>query len=136
MPLKSSDRGPDFHARLVYSVKVFRLNSRFHVFDHLLYRSPCFDWIFILLCPQRRGADTQAECCDECQEVVRPQFQKMRGHQCSLDRNNRAEFRMKASSEPTWISAAMMGARRPKKAKPIPRASTAIVPQKLNMMTR
>ena len=78
MPLKSSDRGPNFHARLVYPVKVFRLNSRFHVFDHLLYRGPCFDGIFVLLCPQRRSADTQAECCDESQEVVRPQFQKMR----------------------------------------------------------
>lgn len=51
-------------------------------------------------------------------------------------RNNRAELRMKASSEPTWMSAAMMGASRPKKASTMPAMSTRIVPQKLNMMTR
>ena len=52
------------------------------------------------------------------------------------ERNKRAELRMKASSEPTCIRAAIMGASRPKKAKAIPSVSTAIVPQKLNMITR
>ncbi len=52
------------------------------------------------------------------------------------ERNKRAELRMKASSEPTWISAAIIGASRPKNANPIPTASTTIVPQKLNIITR
>jgi hypothetical protein len=51
-------------------------------------------------------------------------------------RNRRAELRMKASSEPTWMSAATMGASIPKKASTMPAVSTRIVPQKLNMITR
>src|SRR5260370_22571063 len=80
MALKSSDRGPNFHGWFVYPVKVFRLNSHFHVFDRLLYRSPCFEGIFVLLCPQRRSADTQTEHCDESREAFRYEFKKLLVH--------------------------------------------------------
>ncbi len=43
---------------------------------------------------------------------------------------------MNASSDPTWIRAAIIGASIPKNANTIPIVSTTIVPQKLNMMTR
>ena len=55
---------------------------------------------------------------------------------CHARRNNRAEFKMNVSSEPTWMSAAMIGAKTPRNANAIPSVSTAMVPQKLNMITR
>src|SRR5258708_39456139 len=50
-------------------------------------------------------------------------------------RNNRAELRMNANSDPTWISAATIGASIPKNARTIPMVSTLMVPKKLNMIT-
>ena len=38
--LQGFDRGPDFHGRIVYSVKVLGLNRRFHVFYQLLDAGP------------------------------------------------------------------------------------------------
>ena len=39
--LECLDRGPDFHGRVMYAMKILRLNGCFHVFDQLLNIGPC-----------------------------------------------------------------------------------------------
>ncbi len=58
----------------------------------------------------------------------------MVGHYRRFDTpgNSLAEFRIKASSEETWMKAANNGFSSPTAARPMPMLSTASVPAKLN----